>query len=95
MAYRHFTLPRPWPRPDIHVTSLMFDTYLAQVGIAQGDRLSMANSVELRLPFVDYKLAETVVGLRKTRPAPGPGGLRRPLWMLRPVKPTAEAYRLD
>ncbi len=33
--------------------------------------------------------------LRKTRPAPGPDGLRRPLWMLRPVKPAAEAYRLD
>ena len=32
--------------------------------------------------------------LKKTRPAPGPGGLRRPLWMLRPVKPTPEAYRL-
>jgi anaerobic selenocysteine-containing dehydrogenase len=33
--------------------------------------------------------------LKKTRPAPGPGGLRRPLWMLRPVKPAPEAYRLS
>jgi hypothetical protein len=33
--------------------------------------------------------------LQKTRPAPGPGGSRRPLWMLRPLKPTAEAYRLS
>jgi anaerobic selenocysteine-containing dehydrogenase len=32
--------------------------------------------------------------LQKTRPAPGPGGLRRPLWMLRPLKPDASAYRL-
>ena len=31
----------------------------------------------------------------KTTPAPGPGGLRRPLWLNRPLKPTAEAYRLD
>jgi anaerobic selenocysteine-containing dehydrogenase len=30
--------------------------------------------------------------LEKTRPAPGPGGLRRPLWLDRPVKPTEDAY---
>ena len=36
-------------------------------GIAQGDRLSMASSVELRLPLVDHRLVETVVGLRKAR----------------------------
>jgi hypothetical protein len=30
--------------------------------------------------------------LAKTRPGPGPGGLRRPLWMARPVKPEAVAY---
>jgi anaerobic selenocysteine-containing dehydrogenase len=28
------------------------------------------------------------------RPAPGPGGLRRPLWLNRPLKPTADAYRM-
>ncbi|MHB8295700.1 MAG: molybdopterin-dependent oxidoreductase [Acidimicrobiales bacterium] len=30
--------------------------------------------------------------LAKTRPGPGPGGLRRPLWFARPVKPQASAY---
>ncbi len=30
--------------------------------------------------------------LGMTKPAPGPGGLRRPLWMDRPVKPTEDAY---
>lgn len=30
--------------------------------------------------------------LAKTRPAPGPGGLRRPLWYARPLKPTAPTY---
>ena len=45
------------------------DTYLLENGIAQGDRLSMASSVELRLPFVDYKLVELVIGLRKTHQA--------------------------
>jgi anaerobic selenocysteine-containing dehydrogenase len=32
--------------------------------------------------------------LSKTRPAPGPDGLRRPLWYARPLKPTIDAYRL-
>jgi hypothetical protein len=30
--------------------------------------------------------------LAMTRPAPGPGGLRRPLWFERPLRPVAEAY---
>ena len=30
-----------------------------------------------------------------TRPAPGPGRLRRPLWFDRPLRPSPEAYRLD
>ena len=33
--------------------------------------------------------------LALTRPAPGPGGLRRPLWLPRAFKPDASAYRLD
>ncbi|MBL8760460.1 MAG: molybdopterin-dependent oxidoreductase [Phycisphaerae bacterium] len=32
--------------------------------------------------------------LALTRPAPGPGGLRRPLWLARAVRPTDDAYRL-
>jgi len=31
--------------------------------------------------------------LDKTRPGPGPQGLRRPLWYARPIKPTAATYR--
>jgi len=30
----------------------------------------------------------------RTRPAPGPGGLRRPLWLNRPLRPTDDAYQL-
>ena len=33
--------------------------------------------------------------LSMTKPAPGPGNLRRPLWLDRPVKPTPDAYRFD
>ncbi|MBI4566065.1 MAG: molybdopterin-dependent oxidoreductase [Planctomycetes bacterium] len=31
--------------------------------------------------------------LKMTRPAPGPGNLRRPLWLARPFRPAPEAYR--
>jgi anaerobic selenocysteine-containing dehydrogenase len=33
--------------------------------------------------------------LAKARPAPGPGNLRRPLWLPRAFKPDPSAYRLD
>jgi anaerobic selenocysteine-containing dehydrogenase len=32
--------------------------------------------------------------MQRTRPAPGPGGLRRPLWFDRPLKPVRTAYNL-
>jgi anaerobic selenocysteine-containing dehydrogenase len=32
--------------------------------------------------------------LAKTRPGPGPGGLRRPLWLDRPVRPAEEMFRV-
>lgn len=66
-AYDPFTMPLPWSRPDILLTKLVCQTYLLENGITQGDRLSMANSVELRLPLVDYRLVETVIGLRKAQ----------------------------
>ncbi|NOX37267.1 MAG: molybdopterin-dependent oxidoreductase [Calditrichaeota bacterium] len=33
--------------------------------------------------------------LKLTRPAPGPGGLRRPLWLARPLRPVEEAYYVN
>jgi anaerobic selenocysteine-containing dehydrogenase len=46
--------------------------------------------------FVDTAKSHEVykTWLSKTRPAPGPGGLRRPLWMNRPLRPTAESFYL-
>lgn len=32
--------------------------------------------------------------MASTRPAPGPGGLRRPMWFDRPLRPVPEAYRM-
>jgi asparagine synthase (glutamine-hydrolysing) len=66
-ATKLFRLERPWPPSDLTLTRLICDTYLRENGIAQGDRLSMASSIELRLPLVDYRLVETVVGLRKAQ----------------------------
>jgi asparagine synthase (glutamine-hydrolysing) len=56
-------------RGDIEILNLLCAGYLLENGLAQGDRLSMANSVEVRLPLVDYRLAELVVGLQKTTAA--------------------------
>jgi anaerobic selenocysteine-containing dehydrogenase len=46
--------------------------------------------------FVDTAKSHEVYKewLEMTRPAPGPGGLRRPLWFDRPLRPVAEAYKL-
>jgi asparagine synthase (glutamine-hydrolysing) len=68
-AASFFQIDRPWERVDILIMRLLCYSYLLQNGIAQGDRLSMANSVELRLPLVDHKLVELVVGLQKTQPS--------------------------
>lgn len=67
-AYGLFTFPRPWTHIPVQITRLVCQTYLLENGIAQGDRLSMSSSVELRLPLVDYRLVEIVIGHRKTMP---------------------------
>jgi hypothetical protein len=33
--------------------------------------------------------------LALARPAPGPDGMRRPYWLLRPLRPSADAYRMS
>jgi len=66
-ATKVFTTDAPCANTDVAITKLICDTYLRENGVAQGDRLSMASSIELRLPLLDYRLVETVIGLRKTR----------------------------
>jgi hypothetical protein len=46
--------------------------------------------------FVDTNKALQVYEqwLKKTRPAPGPDNLRRPLWFARAVRPAPETYHL-
>jgi asparagine synthase (glutamine-hydrolysing) len=63
--YDLFTLPPPWGNIPAAMTRLISQTYLLENGIAQGERLGMASSVELRLPLVDHRLVEIVIGYRK------------------------------
>lgn len=44
--------------PEAAIIQLVCDTYLRENGLGQADRLSMAASVEVRVPLVDYRLAE-------------------------------------
>ena len=60
-----FTGPELWPALEVSITRLMCETFLRSNGLVMGDRLSMASSVECRVPLVDYRLVEVVVGLRK------------------------------
>ncbi|MGA1437285.1 MAG: molybdopterin dinucleotide binding domain-containing protein, partial [Ilumatobacteraceae bacterium] len=56
----------------------------AQPGDEYGD--VVVDTAKSREAYLDW--------LNKTRPAPGPNGLRRPLWYARPLKPVPEAYLL-
>jgi len=44
--------------PEAALLQLICDTYLRENGLAQADRLAMSASVEVRVPLVDYRLAE-------------------------------------
>lgn len=52
----------------IQICQILFDSWLVSNCLALGDRLSMASSIELRLPLLDYKLIELVIGLRRVQP---------------------------
>lgn len=64
-AYSLFNFSGNFNSVETALTTLVCATYLRENGIAQGDRLGMASSVEMRLPLVDYQFVETVIGLRK------------------------------
>ncbi|MFN3217279.1 MAG: molybdopterin-dependent oxidoreductase [Acidimicrobiales bacterium] len=57
----------------------------AEAGDEYGD--VVVDTAKSREAYLDW--------LAKTRPAPGPDGLRRPLWFARPLKPVAGRYLAD
>jgi asparagine synthase (glutamine-hydrolysing) len=50
------------------IIRLLFDTWLVSNCLSLGDRVSMAASVETRLPFLDFRLIETSMALRAKNP---------------------------
>lgn len=60
----YFTFEK-WDNIPLQLMECLNNTWLLSNCIALSDRMSMASSIELRLPFVDYKLIELVNGLRK------------------------------
>lgn len=52
----------------VQILRLLFDTWLVSNCLSLGDKVSMASGVETRIPLLDYKLVELVMGLRLTFP---------------------------
>jgi len=75
--------PQPDPVSGMHCWLQRVRVEAAHPGDAYGD---VAVDTERSMQVFREWLA-------KARPGPGPGGLRRPLWFARPVKPRAAAYR--
>lgn len=65
MLYSFFD-DKDWDQIPIKVCKFLFHTWLYSNCVALGDRMSMASSIECRLPFLDYQFVELVMGLRKT-----------------------------
>ncbi len=85
-VHQNLTFPvQPDPVSGMHCWLQRVTVGPAQPGDAYGDVV------------VDTEASHAVFEewLAKTRPGPGPGGLRRPLWFARPVKPKATAYQAD
>ena len=84
-VHQNLTFPvHPDPISGAHAWHQKVTVARAAPGDAEGDVV-----VDTAKSHAVYK-----EWLKLARPAPGPGGLRRPYWLLRPLRPTAEAYRM-
>ena len=57
-----------WDHLEVKTCRFLFDPWNVSNAVPLGDRLGMAASVENRLPFLDHKFVELVIGLRKSYP---------------------------
>jgi asparagine synthase (glutamine-hydrolysing) len=66
-AFHPFTIPGLMQKQniDVEICRILYDTWLASNCLALGDRVSMASSVETRIPLLDYRLIQTVFRLRR------------------------------
>ncbi|MCS6305622.1 MAG: asparagine synthase [Nitrospira sp.] len=60
--------PRTVEQLPAAVIRLLFDTWLVSNCLSLGDRVSMSVGVETRLPFLDVRLIELVMALRRQQP---------------------------
>jgi asparagine synthase (glutamine-hydrolysing) len=60
-----YSKPAQWDHIDLRLSHVLNQTWLISNCLALADRMSMAHSVEMRLPLLDIRLVELVVGLRK------------------------------
>ncbi|NDD28503.1 MAG: formate dehydrogenase [Proteobacteria bacterium] len=84
-VHQNITFPvHPDPISGMHCWHQKVRIEKAHPGDAYGDvYVDTTKSFEIYLKWKEM-----------TRPAPGPDGLRRPLWLKRPVRPTDEAFKL-
>jgi asparagine synthase (glutamine-hydrolysing) len=61
------------PNPEVSICRLLFASWLVSNCLDLGDRLSMASSVETRVPLLDAQLIETVIGFWKSARERGGG----------------------
>jgi anaerobic selenocysteine-containing dehydrogenase len=76
--------PHPDPVSGMHAWHQRVRIVAAEAGDRYGDLV-----VDTAKSFQVYR-----EWLQMAKPAPGPGGLRRPLWLDRPVRPIDDAYYL-
>jgi anaerobic selenocysteine-containing dehydrogenase len=82
-VHQNLTFP---PQPD-PISGMHCWLQRVRVGPAEPGDQAGDIAVDTRKSLAAYQR-----WLAMTRPGPGPGGLRRPLWFARPVKPAATAY---
>ena len=58
---------RPVEEVPTYVFEKLCDTWLVSNCLALTDKVSMASSIEARMPFLDHRLADLVLGLRLTK----------------------------
>ncbi len=73
-----------WDQIPIKVCKFLMQTWLFSNCVALNDRMGMAHGVETRLPFLDYRLIELVIGLRKAHADDFKLGYKR--WLIDAMK---------
>jgi hypothetical protein len=84
-VHQNLTFPvQPDPVSGMHCWHQRVHVQKAEPGDSYGDVV-----VETGRAHEIYK-----EWMARTRPAPGPGQLRRPMWLDRPLRPAPEAYKM-